>query len=588
MGVFNFLKGRENKPDYSKVVRRVAVYKRQIIIRNRAGRTEADRDKEMRRIKNIGWTFFNAKDYINEKSNQNLLITGSSGQGKSKLVRLMLEMFPNPKTIFSFKKGDEYLQIEGNMIYAEKSLPNPFSDPDAFTSAFAVASSASLEGIQMSIAMSLARQLAADSGSWKEFAANAKKMEESRDGNTRAAAAYVLQKTHNFTYNPNQIELDLNATNVIDFSYLNEEAKTFYAELFLRQIYNQIRDKPTAQKAIICVDEAHRLTRNRGSKHSSVFGEMSKEVRAFGLLWTATQNLTDIVDDVRNNFATQFCFNTTSQEDMYALSSVDPNLARCASELGKHEFIDAKTKKVHDAIWIYKADVSGLSQKPIEDRSPMRKTETKTSEKAVTMPFPPDAERPTATMHAALLAIQYSKGKTLAELVKYLKGEKLITGDPTIYGAKGRKGIFDVVISLGLAKKVGDAYTLTEKGMKWIKPERIIEKAPNLGSDLHKQLLIKTIQILHKKNMLVTAPGEVGSFDLIAYPVDLKKKYLWDDKNRRAYEIQTTARKDSVLQNAKKRDLYKMPITWVCYDNDMLGEIKKLTDNKDEYLLIKV
>jgi hypothetical protein len=31
-----------------------------------------------------------------------------------------------------------------------------------------------------------------------------------------------------------------------------------------------------------------------------------------------------------------------------------------------------------------------------------------------------------------------------------------------------------------------------------------------------------------------------------------------------------------------------VPITWVTYDEQIMDEIKKITENKDEYLLIKV
>ena len=41
----------------------------------------------------------------------------------------------------------------------------------------------------------------------------------------------------------------------------------------------------------------------------------------------------------------------------------------------------------------------------------------------------------------------------------------------------------------------------------------------------------------------------------------LLKKFMWDDKNRRAYEIQTSARKDSVLANADKKQKYNIHIT---------------------------
>ena len=43
--------------------------------------------------------------------------------------------------------------------------------------------------------------------------------------------------------------------------------------------------------------------------------------------------------------------------------------------------------------------------------------------------------------------------------------------------------------------------------------------------------------------------------DLIAWPVHQKKRYLWDTAGVKEYEIQTSARKDSVRQNAEKEDL---------------------------------
>jgi len=146
------------------------------------------------------------------------------------------------------------------------------------------------------------------------------------------------------------------------------------------------------------------------------------------------------------------------------------------------------------------------------------------------------------------------------------------------------------LVKLGLAETTGKSYKLTEKGLKWVDPSRIIEDADNLGSDLHIQLIKKTIEKLHDENMLVVAPKGSDAPDLMAYPVAnaVKKKYMWDDKNRRAYEIQTTARRDSIMANADKKDKYKIPITWVTYDEGILNEIKKITGSKDGYLLIRV
>ncbi|MCL5101828.1 MAG: hypothetical protein M1544_00525 [Candidatus Marsarchaeota archaeon] len=51
------------------------------------------------------------KAYIHSKGNRNVLITGSSGQGKSKLTGHLLGEMPYQKLIFSFKAGEEYMKM---------------------------------------------------------------------------------------------------------------------------------------------------------------------------------------------------------------------------------------------------------------------------------------------------------------------------------------------------------------------------------------------------------------------------------------------------------------------------------------------
>ena len=190
---------------------------------------------------------------------------------------------------------------------------------------------------------------------------------------------------------------------------------------------------------------------------------------------------------------------------------------------------------------------------------------------------------------AAGLAIYNNKGAPLIVLAKYLKSKGWITGDPTIYGSKGRVGVFESLAKLGLASKTSNGYELTGKGLKFIDPSAIIDGVNNLGSDLHIRLMKKTIEKLHEDNMLVVAPKGSDAPDLIAYPVagKAKKKYMWDDKDRMAYEIQTNAREDAILANAKKKEKYNILVTWVTYDKSILDEITEITENKDQYLLIK-
>jgi len=560
-------------------VRHVATYKIPLI-------SVHSPNMPLKRTRNIAFGIpVDVISYIQKKPNQNLLICGTTGQGKSKLMRLMLEMMPNPKVVFSYKENDEYLQIEGNFIAAEKSLPNPFQNPEAFTDAFAVTFNIQSEGIQASTAISLVNTLARESISWHEFVDNAKKhAAKAKDINIRSATTYLLEKIKSLTYNSQQIDLDLDNTNILDMSYLNDDAKTFYSELFLRQIYKKIKQRSKdSDKVIVCVDEAHRLSRNVESKRQSIINEMSREIRAFGMLWTATQNLSDIPDQLRNQFATQFAFSTTSENDLRAMSQIDRDLALCTSELRNHEFVDAKHEKVHATIAIFKANIGSLKERDLEE---LRPAEAGQHEPVA---LKEQAERPTATHQAAMLAIYSNPSASKKQLADYLKKKGWITSETTIYGNKSRLGIFDSLVSLGLARKLGSGYELSGKAIAQLGERELVEKAKNSGSELHRQLIRKTIKRLHDDNTYIKIPDDPDAPDLIAYPMAKgSKKYLWDDSKARAYEIQTTADKENVLANRKRNLGLGLPTTWVCYEESLLEEIRKLTNNEDEYLLIRL
>ena len=82
--------------------------------------------------------------------------------------------------------------------------------------------------------------------------------------------------------------------------------------------------------------------------------------------------------------------------------------------------------------------------------------------------------------------------------------------------------------------------------------------------------------------MLVVSPREKHSFDLVAWPVNQKKKYLWNLRGAKGYEAQTSARKDAIEMNEGKTGL---PITWVAEDEVVLEEIKRLTGQRNGYML---
>ena len=115
------------------------------------------------------------KAYIHSKSNRNVLITGSSGQGKSKLTRHLLSEMPYQKLIFSFKAGKEYLKMGYAIRDISKGLPDPFSNPEAFINAFVVAFQMGSIGIQASLIPTTLENLVKKSPSWQDFSKNAER-----------------------------------------------------------------------------------------------------------------------------------------------------------------------------------------------------------------------------------------------------------------------------------------------------------------------------------------------------------------------------------------------------------------------------
>jgi len=66
------------------------------------------REEKEFKLEELRPSLIDLKGYIHTKSNRNVLITGSSGQGKSKLTRHLLGLMAYQKLIFSFKPGEEY------------------------------------------------------------------------------------------------------------------------------------------------------------------------------------------------------------------------------------------------------------------------------------------------------------------------------------------------------------------------------------------------------------------------------------------------------------------------------------------------
>ena len=292
------------------------------------------------------------RKYIEGKANQNVFVCGASGQGKSNLMRRLLALMGGyQRVVFTFKPNDEYLNAGFPIADVTEIMPNPFEDLDAFTSAFAITYPLDSVGITASQVPSFVRDLATGCNGWEPFAkAVEKRIRETKDKIQLSALHFIEEHVKGLHYDTKTSNTSLLSlltvlkldTLVVDFSGLNDGAKVFYAELFLRQLWTELRQGQREKKLVVSVDEAHRLTNGTFGRYHSVIHEISKEIRLSGALWVSTQNYSDLEDGIRNQFETQFVFRTTSERDLDALKAIDPMVSYTVSALPDHYFVDAK------------------------------------------------------------------------------------------------------------------------------------------------------------------------------------------------------------------------------------------------------
>ncbi|MDG6995388.1 MAG: hypothetical protein JRN52_05655, partial [Nitrososphaerota archaeon] len=288
------------------------------------------------------------------------------------------------KLIFCLKRNDEYLKMHLPTIDIKRINFTPFQFAEDFTAAYAVTYPLDTVGIQAGLVPPILSSLASECADWQDFReALAQRHKSIKDRNQLAALSAIQPNIDELDYKPeNNIPVSstilfktmLKKRNlVINLSRLNERAQEFYAEILLRQFYsilksNWLPDFPV-ERVVVCIDEAHRLTERSFQKYHSKISEYAREIRDVGAIWTATQNYSDLKDDIRNQFATQFLFKTTSADDLQALRTINPLLNLTASgPLLKYAFIDVQRFE-HDKIeaYGYYDRKKPISESPIDD-----------------------------------------------------------------------------------------------------------------------------------------------------------------------------------------------------------------------------
>jgi hypothetical protein len=202
---------------------------------------EKRRDTPLKR--RIDPCYVDFQEYISSKGNPLVMVCGRSGMGKSELMKaLLLTVVKARKIVFSFKPNDTHLRLPYPVVDVSRTIPNPFQDADAFSTAYALAFPANLRGIMLSEARAIVKNIAGESKDWNQFRANLKRMEKKATDIQLEALALIEQQTGSLAVGEGSSFSIAGLTKdvVLDFSRLDEAAKTFYAEIALRQIWKSL------------------------------------------------------------------------------------------------------------------------------------------------------------------------------------------------------------------------------------------------------------------------------------------------------------------------------------------------------------
>ncbi len=300
------------------------------------------------------------RDYIQHKGNRNVSITGVSGQGKSYLTTHLISIFSDKETIiFSFKPNDHELHIGIPVIDAKECLPNPFRDVNAFSEAYMTAffGEKTSSGIQLQQTPGFLQEIASESETWKDFMKRLSERKRTASKNQVEALNAIEQNVKTLVIEDMDSVTLSNGSIVFDFSSLpTKQAQNFYAELMLRQIYREMEEHKR-DDVLVLIDEAHRLTKS----YHTILDVMSREIRDKGMLWIITQNLIDILPEMRANFGTKFTFRL-GDADLNMLS-YNPLMRYAVEILQPRQFIDVEFPEGYSFSPVFTYVSNGLEHK---------------------------------------------------------------------------------------------------------------------------------------------------------------------------------------------------------------------------------
>ena len=255
--------------------------------------------------------------------NNNILICGTSGSGKTVLLR-ELEKIQPPKLKLIFKSdGEKSLSVSKNRPFIQEDRTN-------FLDAWRESNTADNQGYMLIQEQVLMEKLREKGDTLQELRRKVKNELERAKDIDKAILGTISHKL-NFLYPVAPLETITGAK--LNMEGLSEMEYQFFSDYILRQRYEEITEE------YISIDEIHRLQ----PLMKGLLTRITREIRSRGGLMTTTQSLSDLPPEMLNNFATIFLFQTIDSRDLKFLEQISQKLKETTLILEPHEFLEVRS-----------------------------------------------------------------------------------------------------------------------------------------------------------------------------------------------------------------------------------------------------
>ncbi len=269
--------------------------------------------------------------------NRNILIVGTSGTGKSTLMREIEKIQP-PKLKLIYKtEGEKAFSISQNRPFLETDRMN-------FLDSWRGTLKADITGYMMIQEQIILEQARREGQSLPELRALLRKMKEQSEKLDSPVYGLIENRlAHLFPTYTGQIRTEGKVT----MEGLTEDEYLFFSDYILRNGYDALQDE------IISIDEIHRLT----PLLETTISRITREIRSRGGLIASTQSMSDLPPALINNFGTIFTFQNIDIRDLRYFSEIDRDLKEDVLALEEHEFLEVRSYK--------RSKLEGITQKMV-------------------------------------------------------------------------------------------------------------------------------------------------------------------------------------------------------------------------------